>query len=72
MATGHHKFQPKTQFLCSGFKRIRKAKPLWGEEFVFLCLTEKPRKSVPYIKMPMFKKGYLRTSWILGAEAVSY
>lgn len=41
-----------------------------GEEFVFLNLTEKPRKSVPYINMPMFKKGYLRTSWILGAEAV--
>lgn len=41
MATGHHKLEPKSQFLCLGFKYIRKAKQLWGRSLSFLCLTEK-------------------------------
>lgn len=40
MATGHHKLEPKTQFLCSGFKYARQAKQLWGRSLSF-CIWQR-------------------------------
>lgn len=48
MATGHHKLEPKTQFLCSGFKYTRQAKQLWGRSLSF-CIWQRSLENPSHI-----------------------